>query len=89
MPHTKHFEIPLTKATSLKIGDRVKVLVMGEVQGLSGLVPLGDEDGTQMPTDVLSPQVEVTVRSTKVTKRADDDQQEAFEMLAVDEDEDD
>ena len=86
---SQNFEISQGKAQKLRVGDRVKVLVLGEIQALEGLKTIGGDfiNDREMPTDVLNATVEIKVSSTKVTRREKDDNAETFAAMSMDEDE--
>ena len=87
MPDTLSLKISQGKAVGLSINDRVKAVVKGEVVGIDGILPIGDEEGTEMPVEVLDARVTLKVTSTKITRRASDDNAVAVGAMSMDEDE--
>ncbi len=85
MPDTIRLRISQGKAKKLKIDDKVRAIVRGEVVGIDGILPIGDEGGMEMPVEVLDATVTLKVTSTKVEPRADDDSAEFFESMSMEE----
>ena len=85
-----HLNVTRNLAKRFKVGDRVRAVVIGEIVEVAADQPIGEGSyGDELQRDVPGGFLVMDVSGTKVRKRSEDEQEELFTQLGLDEDEED
>lgn len=85
-----HLNVTRNMAKRFKVGDKVRAVVIGEITEVAADMQIGaGSDGDELSREAPGGFLTMDVTGTKIRKRSEDEQEELFTQLGLDEDEED